>query len=92
MSCRIEFIRNQTVIFAFPLEASSRDRKCFQEFAQDIMRGYFEGGSARPLPIPPTNLLPDAVRIVNDEKREVAFWSLNDQLDISRVEAAKGGS
>lgn len=90
MSYRIEFIRNQTVIFAFPLEASSRDRKCFQELAQDIMRGYFEGGSARP--IPPTNLLPEAVRIMNDEKREVAFWSLNDQLGMSEIEAAKAGS
>ena len=84
MSCRVEFIQHETVIFAFPVEASSRDRKTFQGLAQDIVRGYFEDGSNQPRPIPPSNVLPDAVRIVNDEKREVAFWSLKDQLDDQR--------
>ncbi|SEE16943.1 hypothetical protein SAMN05519104_5387 [Rhizobiales bacterium GAS188] len=80
MSCRVEFIQHETVIFAFPFEASNRDRKSFQGLAQDIVRGYFEDGNGRPRPIPPSNVLPDAVRIVNDEKREVAFWSLKDEL------------
>jgi hypothetical protein len=80
MSCRVEFIQQETVIFAFPFEASSRDRKTCQELAQDIVRGYFDGDSKQPRPIPPSNVLPDAVRIVNDEKREIAFWSLKDQL------------
>jgi len=89
MSCRVEFIKNETVIFAFPFEASGRDRRRFQELAQDIVRGYFEGGSGHPLPIPPTNMLPNAVRIVDDEKREVAFWSLKDQLETAQIEAAR---
>jgi hypothetical protein len=89
MSCRVEFIKNETVIFAFPIEASARDRKWFQELAQDILRGYCESGSGQPLPIPPTNTLPDAVRIVDDEKREVAFWSLRDQREMPQTEPTK---
>jgi hypothetical protein len=85
MSCRVEFIQRETVIFAFPFERSSRDRKSFQGLAQDIMRGYFEDGCNLPQSIPPSNVLPDAVRIVDDEKREVAFWSLDDELADQRA-------
>jgi len=48
------------------------------------LRGYFEDGCNEPRPIPPSNVVPDAVRIVDDEKREVAFRSVQNQLDEQR--------